>query len=248
MKYRIEKLKQDTWFIEEYDGYASAYMYLLAGNKKALLIDTGFGTIPLKEICEELTALPVTVALTHGHVDHIGGTGAFEEVWLAAEDKELYRVHSSDEVRRIFTKEKLMPVKEECKFFAPEMTFELGGRNISVIKTPGHSVGSVCFLDGKNRWMFTGDTCCKAHVLLQMEYAAPMQIYRKSLKKLISMEALYDVTWPGHHAKPVEKEIIHDFLTAVDGILNGTMKGNYAELPMGTARLLEYKEIGIEYD
>ena len=52
--------------------------------------------------------------------------------------------------------------------------------------------------------MFTGDTCCKAHVLLQMEFAAPMQTYKKSLEKLIAMESLYDITWPGHHIKPVE--------------------------------------------
>lgn len=51
----------------------------------------------------------------------------------------------------------------------------------------------------------------------------------------------------GHHSRPVEKQVIHDFLTAVDGILDGTMAGVETELPMGKARLLEYKEIGIEY-
>ncbi len=247
MKYRIEKLNEQTWCIEEYDETASAYMYLLAGTEKALLIDTGFGAIPLRKICEELTNLPVTVALTHGHVDHIGGTGAFEEVWLSEEDAELYKAHSKERVRRIFTQDTLLPVKETCQYFSLEMVFELGDREIRVVKTPGHSVGSVCFLDEKNRWMFTGDTCCKAHVLLQMEYAATMQEYRKSLQTLINMEPFYDITWPGHHSKPVEKQAIHDFLTAVDGILDGAMEGRMVELPMGSARLLEYKEIGIEY-
>lgn len=247
MKYQIEKLNDQTWCIEEYDGNASAYMYLLTGSGKALLIDTGFGTIPLKEICEKLTNLPVTVALTHGHADHIGGTGAFDEVWLAEEDRELYQAHSKESVRRIFTRDELLPVKEKCRFFSQEMVFKLGGRDICVVKTPGHSVGSVCFMDEKNRWMFTGDTCCKAHVLLQLEYAATMQEYRRSLQTLIDMESLYDITWPGHHSKPVEKQVIYDFRTAVDGILNGTMKGEDVELPMGRAKLLAYKEIGIEY-
>ena len=131
--------------------------------------------------------------------------------------------------------------------FEKEMVFEIGDRPVRVVRTPGHSVGSVCFLDEKNRWMFTGDTCCKAHVLLQMEFAAPMQTYKESLEKLIAMESLYDITWPGHHIKPVEKQVIHDFLTAVEGITGGTMEGAWTELPMGKARLLEYKEIGIEY-
>ena len=211
MNYHIEKLNEQTWLIEEYSNTASAYMYLLTGKEKALLIDTGFGTIPLKSICEELTGLPVTVALTHGHVDHIGGTGAFEEVWLAKEDKELYEAHSREDVRHIFTQDELLPVKENCSYFENEMVFEIGDRPVRVVRTPGHSVGSVCFLDEKNRWMFTGDTCCKAHVLLQMEFAAPMQTYKESLEKLIAMESLYDITWPGHHIKPVEKQVIHDF-------------------------------------
>ena len=247
MKDRIEELNDQTWLIEEYDEKASAYMYLLTGTEKALLIDTGFGTIPLRKICENLTTLPVTVALSHGHVDHIGGTGAFEEVWLAKEDRELYAEHSKEKVRQIFTKDELLPVKGTCSYFTEEMGFELGDRSIKVVKTPGHSVGSVCFLDEKNRWMFTGDTCCKAHVLLQMEYAATMQEYRRSLQTLISLENRYDITWPGHHSRPGEKQVIHDFLTAVDGILDGTMVGVETELPMGKARLLEYKEIGIEY-
>ena len=170
MNYHIEKLNEQTWLIEEYSNTASAYMYLLTGKERALLIDTGFGTIPLKSICEELTVLPVTVALTHGHVDHIGGTGAFEEVWLAKEDKELYEAHSREGVRHIFTQDELFPVKENCSYFESEMVFEIGDRPVRVVRTPGHSVGSVCFLDEKNRWMFTGDTCCKAHVLLQMEF------------------------------------------------------------------------------
>lgn len=247
MKYETEKLNEQTWLIAEYNETAGSYMYLLAGSQKALLIDTGFGTIALKKICEELVHLPVTVALTHGHADHIGGTGAFDEVWLAEEDKELYRLHSKESVRRIFTQDRLLPVKETCHYYEEEMTFDLGSRKVRIIKTPGHSVGSVCFLDEKNRWMFTGDTCCRAHVLLQLEYAAAMEVYRNSLEKLIHMEPLYDLTWPGHHSRPVDRQVIHDFLIAVNGILDGTMEGVIRKLPMGEARLLEYKEIGIEY-
>ena len=61
------------------------------------------------------------------------------------------------------------------------------------------------------------------------------------------MEPLYDLTWPGHHSRPVDRQVIHDFLIAVNGILDGTMEGVIRKLPMGEARLLEYKEIGIEY-
>lgn len=247
MKHREKKLDEHTWVIEEYDNKVSVYMYLLEGEKEALLIDTGLGAITLYTICKELTDRPITVVLTHGHVDHIGGTGAFDKVWLAKEDEALYHAHSELKVRNIFTKEELLPVKEQLLYFTRHMIFDLGKRTVEVIPTPGHSVGSVCLLDKERRWLFTGDTCCKAHVLLQMQYAAPILTYRKSIQYLWNRQQDYDITWPGHHDKPVEKQVIKDFLEAVDGIINGTMEGELTELPMGKARLLEYKEIGIEY-
>lgn len=249
MQYRTEQLDQHTWLIEEYNETSSVYMYLLEGEREALLIDTGNGTIPLEEICRELTSLPVTVALTHGHADHIGGTGHFENVWIARADEPLYRLHSTDELRRIFAGAEYAPAKaaEELQFFEEGRVFDLGGRTVEVIATPGHSVGSVCFLDRERRQMFTGDTCCKAHVLLQLDHAAPIEIFLDSIRKLLDLQDYYDITWPGHHEKPVAKDVIRQFLAAAEGLLSGMMEGREMEHPAGKCRLLEYRDIGIEY-
>ena len=247
MKYRIDNIGNGTWLIEEYDKNMSVYMYLLEGNEKALLIDTGFGTIPLKEICKTLTNKPIMVILTHGHADHIGGSGQFEEVWLKREDEKLYQLHAKEEIRRIFTKEPLFPVNEQLHYFEGDITIPLGERDIQTISVPGHSVGSICLLDKNNRLLYTGDTCCKAHVLLQLDYAAPLKEFRKSIQKLIGISTQFDATWPSHHKKPVEKEILKDFLVVSDAILSGQIQGKIVELPMRKARLVEYKEIGIEY-
>ena len=95
MEYRIKAIDESTWQIEEYNENASVYMYLLAGKKKAILIDTGFGTIDLKKIVQSLTSLPVEVILTHGHADHIGGTSFFERVYLNEKDRQVYQQHSA---------------------------------------------------------------------------------------------------------------------------------------------------------
>ena len=58
MHYRIEQLDAQTWRIEEYDEKASVYMYLLAGQTHAVLIDTGFGTLDLSQILLSRKALP----------------------------------------------------------------------------------------------------------------------------------------------------------------------------------------------
>ena len=118
---------------------------------------------------------------------------------------------------------------------------------MEVIATPGHSVGSVCFLDRERRQMFTGDTCCKAHVLLQLDHAAPIEIFLDSIRKLLDLQDYYDITWPGHHEKPVGKDVIRQFLAAAEGLLSGMMEGREIEHPAGKCRLLEYRDIGIEY-
>lgn len=49
--YHIKRIYEDTYCIQERSlGPLSVYMYLLVGEKKALLIDSGYGTLDLKEM------------------------------------------------------------------------------------------------------------------------------------------------------------------------------------------------------
>mgnify|MGYP002597446315 FL=1 len=62
--------------------WEETHAYLLAGTKRALLIDTGLGVCDLFSAVRSLTSLPVTVALTHAHWDHIGGCNEFPAPWV----------------------------------------------------------------------------------------------------------------------------------------------------------------------
>ena len=73
----IQQLEKDTWVLSEYRHWEENHAYLLAGTEQALLIDTGLGVCDLFSAVRALTSLPVTVALTHAHWDHIGGCNAF---------------------------------------------------------------------------------------------------------------------------------------------------------------------------
>lgn len=246
MEYRIERIGAHTWLIEEFDEKVKVYMYLLAGNREAVLIDTGMGMIPLRRIVASLTDLPVKVLLTHGHIDHIGGTGAFEEVYLHEEDMDTYWLHDSG-CRNLLGNYAIPPLQKALRPVGDGMVFELGGRSLRVIHTPGHSVGSICVLDQENGWLFTGDTCCRGHVLLHMDFSAPVTVYAESVKLLLEESKNYSVTWPAHHDTPLQPGILQQYLEAAEGIIGRTMWGEPANILGRSARLLLYRDIGIAY-
>src|SRR3954447_7618001 len=54
--------------------------YLILGNERALLIDTGTGAVSMKAAVESLTDLPVLLVNSHSHWDHVGNNQEFDEI------------------------------------------------------------------------------------------------------------------------------------------------------------------------
>ena len=82
-EHKINKLSDHITQITDPTG---VYLFLVEGDKEAVLIDTGVGFAGLRETVEGLTDKPLSVILTHMHPDHAGGTAAFEKVWLHPAD------------------------------------------------------------------------------------------------------------------------------------------------------------------
>ena len=64
---------------------SSVNCYLVVGDERALLVDTGMpGHGGLRAYVEELDAgRPVTCVCTHGHFDHVGNASEFDEVMMS---------------------------------------------------------------------------------------------------------------------------------------------------------------------
>lgn len=246
MEYRISELDEHTWRIVEGSGSSSVYLYLLEGERSAALIDAGYGTIPLQDMVKHLTDKPVTVLLTHGHVDHIGGTACFDFAYLHPEDTRLYLLHASQEVREFFLAgEEAPPVNRKIALLDEKECFDLGGRHLQVIPTPGHSLGSVCYLDTERGWLFSGDTCCQADVLLNMKFSTDVKTYLKSIQSLHAQN--FHTIWPAHHKAPVGKEILKEFEEAASLICKGKAQGQEMELAGKKVKRFEWKHIAIVY-
>lgn len=238
--YHVRQLDEGTYAIEEKTPINQGLCYLLCGTRQALLIDTGLGYPGLKKTVEGLTKLPVVVANTHAHVDHIGGNHCFGEIWFHEADRPTFALHANPAytldiltagmpgvvrmlVDVLTRKQRKLDTSGNYRYFGDDKVFHLGGRDVEVIPTPGHSPGCVCFLDRGARMLFSGDSVCEWGVLLHFEKESCLpKTYLESMERLKALEGTYDTIWPGHHGYPVEKTYVDEYLTCARRIVGGT--------------------------
>lgn len=206
-------------------------MYLVEGSERAALLDTGFGFGDLKGYVERLTGKPYVVLLSHGHLDHAGGSIQFEEVYLNRRDWPLERWHNTLE-RRLYDVHNGpggMPEGVSDGDFLPQRTapyrdidegddFDLGGVTVRPIAVPGHSKGSLIFLVPEDRIAVFGDACGE-HTLLLFADCAPIETYRRSLIHAAEFDADFDVVLRNHGSYCSPKAILADNIELCSDIL-----------------------------
>ncbi len=241
--FEVYKLLDATYAIYEPYQFEEAISYLVVGKDKAVVIDTGTGIGNLKQVVSMLNSLPVSVVNTHGHWDHIGNNHQFKEIACYNDSTCLNRLRSGMDnasLQRSITGDSLwkplpegfdpatwkIPPVNPTTLLEEGDTIELGGRTLEVIHTPGHSPGSMCLLDKKNRILFTGDTFFPGPL-----YAYPEDVdiedYMTSIDKLEERLDEYDYLCSGHNDPWVKSEVILRVAEAFREIMEG--RGEYNE-------------------
>lgn len=225
--YSVKKLNETTFLIDE---MGRDICYLLLGEEKALLIDCTIGTGDLKAVVEEITSLPVILAATHAHTDHLGGAWQFKEAWVHEDDNIfLFRITNSRLYRnkQLSNRMKKSGISSKdlkgriwnCKWksFQSEKVFDLGGRKVTAILTPGHSPGSCVFIDDKEKMMFTGDNTCP-FLLMKMAKATTLEKWLEGAEKTLALSEEY-APWCAHGDGTQSKEQIAHTIELVKEIM-----------------------------
>lgn len=238
----VTQISRDLWCLKDVQ---SVNKYLVVGDERALLFDTGYGFVDYRPAIREITDKPLFVVDSHAHPDHCLGNFLFDEVYLSRYDYGVLFGNTNEELKRSQLAYRL---EKPGSRLAEELDdpdawlahsvlepryhlidaghrFELGGIALEVIALPGHSPGSIALYERERGWLFTGDSVADYNVYYfaagdpRLE-PAPLATYWDALRKLDGAVGDCEL-YPAHGRFPVERAAIGDALRNLEEIHAG---------------------------
>ncbi len=248
----IFRIREKVWSIND---RGSASFYVIEGEEKAAVIDTGITRdVLITPVIREVTDKPLVLLVTHAHLDHMYHMDEFDEVYMS--HRELLLPDSF--------LEKMACGKQLDWEGTVDITtgsvIDIGGIRIEVCELPGHTPGSVIFLDTKHDLLFTGDAIGSGcGVWMQVDSAVSLDSYYESLVKafawLVSKGGRMQF-WGGHNMQfrlsekvpgynPLTLGLMADLIDLVSRVTDGTEPGKMmVPSPGGSDRPVYYSAYG----
>ncbi len=208
----ISSLKERVWVVETTD---MTTMYIIEGDERALLIDTGTKCTDLDKVVHKITGKPLDVVITHLHPDHAGNIRYFDRIFMHPADSVMLDEYD---------------YSGEIVFIEEGYVFDLGGTSLEVFLMPGHTPGSIVLVNRKTGDCFTGDAFGSGQVWLQLEPHVPMNVYLESCRRMEKLmnKGVVEYLWCGHY--PYVKnyfgiEYVSRMKALAGRLTNGDQKG-----------------------
>lgn len=236
--FEVYRIRTGVFAIYEPHQLEEVISYLIVGERKAVLFDTGLGIGNIQAVVAGLTKLPVRVVNSHTHNDHVGDNWRFSNVY--GMDTDFTRASargSKEDAQAELAPEEIcgsLPRGFDAKSYATKPfhvthwlhdgdEIDLGGRTLRVIATPGHTPDAIALLDNKNGLLFTGDTF----------YAGPIYLYRPetdldaylaSVQKLASLAPHLQLLLPSHNVPVADPSNLSKVVSAMQQVRRGEVK------------------------
>ena len=222
--YAVERIDDKTFAIGEPRYWQFVVSFLILGEERALLFDSGSARREMRPVVESLTALPVTVACSHLHFDHVGNHRAFERVAMFDHPTLRQRVRDG-----IFTPTYSQYLKLDrprfnvTEWWSAGHVVDLGGRQLEVIHVPGHAVESIALLDRGHGQLFLGDFLYNAELFVEDTVQ-----YLHSTERLVSCTGSAEVLWGAHGRPRMPYARLEELAALLRGIEEGTVRPRFS--------------------
>lgn len=185
-KIQVQQYGENTWILRESmcTNFEGPFLYLLFGQDKVLLEDTGAGPIDLKPTVDSIvqqwltahgkSSIELVVVNSHAHGDHISGNGQF-----AGQPDTVVVGTTVSQVQSFFG---------ITSWPTQIVSYDLGGRVIDVIPIPGHQAAHIALYDHETGNLLTGDTLYPGRL-----YVSDFPSYVDSIQRMVDFTAGKDV-------------------------------------------------------
>ena len=236
--FEVYKPAQGVFAIYEPHQAEETISYLIVGEKRALLFDTGMGISDLKIVIAQLTKLPIIVLNSHTHNDHVGDNWQFSTIYGMDTDFTRQNARGS----RLDAQAEIAP-GQICgavpKGFHSNVyatrpwkitaythdgdRLDLGGRTLEVIATPGHTPDAISLLDRANGLLFTGDTYYPAPIWL-FRPETDFDAYAASIHRLAALAPQVKVVLGAHNIPVASPTLLPRLVAAFDAVRAGKVQ------------------------
>jgi glyoxylase-like metal-dependent hydrolase (beta-lactamase superfamily II) len=233
--FEVYKPAQNVFAIYEPHQSEETIGYLILGENKALLFDTGMGISDIKKLTAELTRLPIIVLNSHTHDDHVGGNWQFETVYGMDTDFTSANAKGSrkdaqaeiapgeicgDLPRNFDPKTYSTKPWHITRFLHDADKIDLGNRTLEVIATPGHTPDAICLLDRANGLLFTGDTYYPAPIWL-FRPETDFDAYDASVKRIAALAPQLKLVLGAHNIPIAQPSVLPRLVIAFESARAG---------------------------
>ncbi len=185
---QVQRIDANTFVIRQSvkTNFEAPFLYLVFGKERVLLIDSGAGGLKVRPTIDRLIAewqirnggqpIHLVVAHSHGHGDHHAGDDEFRD--------------------RPNTDVVGLKAQEVAAFFRladwPNQIghYDLGGRVLDIVPTPGHEPAHIMVYDARTRLMFSGDTLYPGRIYVPINQ---FDVFRASTDRLAAFARTHPI-------------------------------------------------------
>lgn len=184
MWFETAEVAQNVWRIDEtyVDISERGLIYFVRGRDRDLLIDGGYGLVPLRPNLPLIDSDRTIFLATHTHFDHIGAAHQFAERWVHGREAVVLAQPTQANTQILPYLSGRAPfnvlppgwISAETYHITPAPatrilhdgdTVDLGDRQFEVLHTPGHSPGSISLWEAATGILFSADVLYDGHLL-----------------------------------------------------------------------------------